>query len=197
MRRLFFLECSPYGFDSEGSAQVRKALLKVEANQGQIQVRKRSLVESPLDPITTAYASAITSRAPLEDIAFAQSERVIKEVEDCDAVLISTPMHNFTVPATLKLWIDYVLRANRTFTFNSEGKVGLLQDRPTFVLVRSGGAFIGDQARQPDFLTDYVRHALSIIGLRTVSFGYLPGPDLTAEVLDELQESLSSFLKQR
>ncbi len=53
-----------------------------------------------------------------------------------DALLISTPMHNFTVPAALKLWIDFVLRVGRTFKSTAEGKFGLLADRPALVLVR-------------------------------------------------------------
>ena len=44
-------------------------------------------------------------------------------------------MHNFTVPSTLKAWIDHVVRARRTFNVTKEGKVGRLRDRPVFVAV--------------------------------------------------------------
>jgi FMN-dependent NADH-azoreductase len=84
-------------------------------------------------------------------------------------------MHNFTVPAALKLWIDYVLRIHRTFAATPEGKVGLMRDRPAFVIVGSGGFHCGEHARQRDFLTPYLRYALGSIGLQSLHFLLLQG----------------------
>jgi FMN-dependent NADH-azoreductase len=81
------------------------------------------------------------------------SEELIRELESSDFVVISTPMHNLTVPSTLKAWLDHVIRARRTFNIGREGKVGTLRDRPVFVAIASGGRFSGERARQPDFLT--------------------------------------------
>jgi FMN-dependent NADH-azoreductase len=84
-------------------------------------------------------------------------------------------MHNFTVPASLKLWIDYVLRVHRSFASTKAGKVGMLKDRPTLAIVSSGGFHMGDKARQPDFLTPYLRHALRTVAITSVEFLYLQG----------------------
>lgn len=194
MRKLLFLECSPFGFDSTGAQQARIALRQAGEQGHRFEVNECGLALDAFQPVSRTYAQAITSRAPFEDPAFAHSEKLIRDVEACDALLISTPMHNFTVPATLKLWIDHVLRSSRTFTITLEGKFGLLKDRPTFVLVRSGGACVGEDARQPDFLTDYLRHALSVMGIRNVAFAYLPGPNPTPEMLGAVQGALASFL---
>jgi FMN-dependent NADH-azoreductase len=48
----------------------------------------------------------------------------------------------------------------------------MLQDRPVFVAIASGGVFTGDRANQPDFLTPYLTAVLGCIGLHTVH--YLP-----------------------
>ena len=40
-----------------------------------------------------------------------RSEELIQELESSDFVVIATPMHNFTVPAALKMWIDHVVRS--------------------------------------------------------------------------------------
>jgi FMN-dependent NADH-azoreductase len=73
------------------------------------------------------------------------------------------------------LWIDHVLRIGRSFSAGPEGKVGLLADRPTYIIVSSGGIHQGPQARQPDFLSDYLRHALRTIGITNSHFIYLQG----------------------
>ena len=59
-----------------------------------------------------------------------ESEQLIEELDAADILVISTPMHNFTVPAVLKAWIDQVGRFGRTFQSTPTGKVGLLRDRP-------------------------------------------------------------------
>jgi len=118
-----------------------------------------------------------------------------REVEDTDVLIITTPMHNFTVPAALKLWIDHVLRINRTFESTPAGKVGLMKDRPTFVLVGSGGFHSGERARQPDFLTPYVRYALESIGIRSINFilmqGLVGGDTSISEALLAARNALS------
>ncbi|MET4577228.1 FMN-dependent NADH-azoreductase [Ottowia thiooxydans] len=194
MNHIFFLECSPAGNQSMGAQLVATALRDGQSRTQGMRLTTRSLAAQPLAPVSAQYAKAITSSAPLDDPALALSEKLISEMETSDRLLISTPMHNFTVPATLKLWIDYVLRIHRTFTNTPDGKVGLLQDRPTLVLVRSGGACIGDAARQPDFLTPYLRHALSTLGLHQVRFLYLAGPSPTVETLAHTRQALTSFL---
>jgi FMN-dependent NADH-azoreductase len=138
-------------------------------------VKRRDLSANPLPPLSTAYGAALTKRTPADDPAFRQSEQLIDELESSRHLLIATPMHNFTVPATLKLWIDHVLRIGRSFSAGPEGKVGLLADRPTYIIVSSGGFHQGPQARQPDFLSDYLRHALKTIGITNSHFIYLQG----------------------
>jgi FMN-dependent NADH-azoreductase len=98
------------------------------------------------------------------------SEQLIQEVEAADVLVIGTPMNNFTVPSVLKAWIDQILRIGRTFSSSPAGKVGLLQDRPVFIGIASGGVFTGDRANQPDFLTPYMTAALGCVGLNTLRF---------------------------
>jgi FMN-dependent NADH-azoreductase len=107
--------------------------------------------------------------------ALAVSEARIAELEATDVLVIATPMHNFTVPANLKSWIDHVVRLGRTFQSTPDGKVGRLRDRPTFVVVSSGGWFTPPRARQPDFLTAYLVSILATLGIRDVTLFPLEG----------------------
>ena len=123
------------------------------------------------------------------------SEQLIREIETTDVLIVNTPMHNFTVPAALKLWIDYVLRIHRTFASTPEGKVGLMRDRPAYVIVGSGGFHEGEHARQPDFLTPYLRYALGSIGLKRLHFvllqGLVRGDDAVAEVMQNARKEIA------
>ncbi|GJH24576.1 FMN-dependent NADH-azoreductase [Caballeronia novacaledonica] len=191
--KVLFVNASPHGDASNG---YRLALEMIEMLQktARVEVVERDLAAKPLPPVTRDYARAVTSRHP-DTSAFDISEQLVREIETTDALIINTPMHNFTVPAALKLWIDYVLRIHRTFAATPEGKVGLMRDRPAFVIVGSGGFHSGEHARQPDFLTPYLRYALGSIGLRSLHFlllqGLVRGDEAVAEALQCARDEIA------
>jgi FMN-dependent NADH-azoreductase len=139
----------------------------------------RDLGAGPAPSIDSRYVAAMLTTFTKEQSAasaeLAMSEAFIDELERADMVLISTPVHNYTVPASLKAWIDHIVRIGRTFKSTATGKVGLLNDRPTFVVAASGGYFSSTEARQPDFFTPYVDAVLRTIGIHDVHHIRLEG----------------------
>jgi FMN-dependent NADH-azoreductase len=142
---------------------------------------------------------AILSPTPDDDPRFALSETYIRELEAADFVVIGTPVNNFTVPSTLKSWIDHIVRIRRTFRSTLEGKIGMLRDRPTIVVSAHGG-FVTIPPTQPDFLTDYVRTIFETIGIPSVEFvrleGMSRGPEAVARALDAAESWMARRLPQ-
>ncbi len=196
MTRILLLNSGPHSEASHGYKLVTETIAAAQIDNARI--IERDLVHSPIPPIGPEYAMAITSHTPHDDQAFAWSERLIVELEQSDMLFIVTPMHNFTVPASLKLWLDYVIRINRSFNSTPHGKVGLMQDRPTFILVSSGGFHVGERAKQLDFLTPYLRYALASIGIKDVHFfpleGLVFGPEAVSKAVEEARFQLSAKL---
>ena len=150
---------------------------------------ERDLAADPPPHPDIGWYEAILSPTPDEDPRFALSERLIGELEAADFVVIGTPMNNFTVPSTLKAWIDHIVRIRRTFRSTSEGKIGTLRDRPLIVVSAHGG-YCGDTPPgQPDFLTPYLRAVFETIGINAVEFlrleGLARGPEAVARTLDQ------------
>jgi FMN-dependent NADH-azoreductase len=54
---------------------------------------------------------------------------LIDEFLAADRYVLSTPMYNFSIPAVLKSYIDYIVRPRRTFVATEEGFKGLVTDR--------------------------------------------------------------------
>ncbi|MGF6590168.1 FMN-dependent NADH-azoreductase [Pseudomonas sp. 2835] len=175
MDNLLLVNASMRGSASIGLRLAGEMVACIRHQYPHLKVTLRDLAATPLAPLSAGYATALTGFVPPHDPVFASSEALISELEICDLLLIATPMHNFTVPAALKLWIDHVLRIHRTFIAGPEGKVGLLKDRPVYLIVSSGGYHRGARARQPDFLSAYLRHVLGTLGLQNVHFVYLEG----------------------
>ncbi|RVT91323.1 FMN-dependent NADH-azoreductase [Sphingomonas crocodyli] len=176
MSKILLLNASPYGDRSRGHALAMEVCSTLLARDPATSLIERDLGPMSHQPIIRDYADAIIGRQDHGVPAFTLSESLIRELEDSDHLIITTPMHNFTVPAALKLWIDYVLRHGRTFGNRDGVKFGLLQDRPTLVIVTSGGAVAQPGALQPDHLTDYLRDVLATLGISNVRFVYIEGP---------------------
>jgi hypothetical protein len=75
----------------------------------------------------------------------------------------------------------------------------MLRDRPVFAAVSSGGRFVAS-ARQPDFLTPYLKATLGTVGLHDLTFfsieGTACGPDAAAEARTKTGQALrKSFLR--
>ncbi len=170
--KILHIDCSPRPKShSRGiSAAIVGKLLTIMPDAT---IVRRDLGVTPLPPASADYATTLASPANLAAPvpgSLDLSEELIHEVEAADAIVIGTPMHNLTVPAVLKAWIDQILRAGRTFRSTPAGKVGMIEDRPVFVGIASGGTFSGDRANQPDFLTPYLSTVLGSMGLKSLQF---------------------------
>ncbi|WP_315776966.1 MULTISPECIES: NAD(P)H-dependent oxidoreductase [unclassified Bradyrhizobium] len=104
--------------------------------------------------------------------AFAVAERMAVRLDLAERVVISTPMWNFGIPYKLKHWLDIINQPGLTFRFDpSRGYLPLLKDRPTLVILASGGDFTSGVSRgRTDLATPYLREALRFMGLRDLHF---------------------------
>ena len=112
-----------------------------------------------------ANLSASDTRSDAAQQRLAFSDELIAELQWADHILITTPMYNFGVPATLKAWIDQVCRAGITFRYTANGPVGLLAGKRADIVITTGGAALGSPV---DFASGYLRQVLAFIGIDEV-----------------------------
>lgn len=95
------------------------------------------------------------------------SDQLVDEAKAADTLVIGMPIYNFSVPASLKAWIDLMARVGVTFSYSEAGPEGLLTGKRAIVAVASGGTQVGSDI---DFATGYLRHVLGFIGITDVQF---------------------------
>jgi FMN-dependent NADH-azoreductase len=185
--KILHVSCSPRGQASESYRLAQEIIGHLRQGSPASTLITRDLGGGTLAHVDANYALAqhsATAEVP-QSGSISKSEELIQELDSADVVVIGTPMHNLSVPSVLKAWIDHVVRARRSFNVTTQGKVGTLRDRPVYVAVASGGRFSGEHARQPDFLTPYLKLILGTIGLRDLTFFSVEGtgshPDAVAE----------------
>ena len=170
MKPLNILEVSASG---RGSASVsrqlsRDTLAALEDRYGNVNVVRRDLNDGigfvDEDWIAANFTDP-DERSDAQRERLSESDELIAELRAADVIVIGAPMYNFSIPATLKAWIDQVARARVTFRYTNDGPVGLLDNKKAIVIATSGGVPIGSPV---DHATPYLRHALGFLGIADV-----------------------------
>ncbi|MFW5858862.1 MAG: FMN-dependent NADH-azoreductase [Planctomycetota bacterium] len=98
-----------------------------------------------------------------------------------DALVLATPMHNFSMPAIVKAWFDAVMLKGHTWDVAADGHTGLLHGRAALVLASSGGTY--DQTPFAPF-----EHLVSLIRCELQFLGFDPVHHVLAEGMNTLDE---------
>jgi FMN-dependent NADH-azoreductase len=125
--------------------------------------------------------------------ALAKSDQLVAEVMAADVLVIATPIYNFSVPASLKAWIDQIARARLTFRYTEHGPQGLLNGKKAYVLVATGGTEVGGAI---DFATPWLKFVLGFVGIADVEViaadrGMLRGDAARQNAVDHVAQVLA------
>ncbi len=105
-------------------------------------------------------------RSDQQKEALSLSDSLVAELENSTHIVIAAPIYNFSVPASLKAWIDQVARARVTFRYTENGPEGLLKGKKAYLVVASGGVPLGSEV---DYASTYLRHVLGFLGIEDVT----------------------------
>jgi FMN-dependent NADH-azoreductase len=135
----------------------------------------RDLAAAPPPPIDSFWIGAAytpaASRTPEQAAVLVLSEEMIGELERADEYVIGVAMHNFSIPAVLKLWIDQIVRRGRTFAYGDQGPKGLLEGKKANVIVASGGVYAsGTPGAAMNHIDPYIKTILAFVGVTDVKF---------------------------
>lgn len=151
-------------------------------------ITRRNLATTPLNNLDEAATQALRAGADepthAQQEAMTMSDTLIAELEEADMVVIAAPMHNFTISAQMRTWLDYVTRPAKSFGYGENGPQGLLSDKDVYVISTRGGQYGDGAADAPhpyDFQSGYLRHILGFIGLRSVQVIAANGMDMGDE----------------
>jgi FMN-dependent NADH-azoreductase len=143
-------------------------------NHPDCEVIHRDLAAMQIPPITDDWgatrleASALT---PAQRAYLSTSDQLIEELRSADTIVIGAPMYNFSIPPSLKAWIDQIVRIGKTLGYGPDGPRGLLEAKEVMVITARGGGYQkGTPTEAFDFQVPYLRQILGFIGLTNVTF---------------------------
>ena len=119
MKNILVIESSPIADESYSRRAVRNILQKLQAKYPDAITQKLDLVESPPAFLSqlqiSSFFSAAADLSEKQRHSNEQSNAYIAQVMVADIIVIGFPVWNFGIPASLKAWIDQIVRVGVTF----------------------------------------------------------------------------------
>src|SRR5579862_6434969 len=176
MKTLLAVDSSPLGTESSVSRQLTAEFVeKWQQAHPDGKVIRRDLITTPLEAVSAEWIAA--AHTPEDKLTARQREilgtsgELIAELNAADEYVFGVAMHNFSIPAVLKLWIDQVARAGKTFSYENGTPAGLLPNKKATFFLASGGVYDqGTPMAVMNFVEPYLRSLFGFIRVMDVSF---------------------------
>ena len=168
-KRILRLDASANPGDSNSRKLGDYLVRQLEQGNPAIETRERDL-NTDLSFIDSSWIAAnftpSDEREAEQSARLAFSDELIAELEWAEHIVLTTPMYNFGVPATLKAWIDHVCRAGVTFRYGANGAEGLLKGKRVDIVITTGGAPLDSPV---DFVSGYLKQVFNFIGIEDIT----------------------------
>lgn len=165
------VDASPKSENSSSRALSRFFVEQLRFRIPSLTIDYLDLAAEPMPAITEAFTTA--TYTPEEErtadmkAALAPSDALCRRLLDADAMLFAMPMHNWTMPASFKAFVDAIVRGGVTYVATEDGRyIGQLGGRKTlFVTTRGVDLRPGTPFAEMDALTPSLRAAFGFIGV--------------------------------
>lgn len=132
------------------------------------------------ETIAVFYAGGDAGEGKPVPAGIALSDELIAELRAADDVVVSGAIYNFTLPSSLKAWIDHIVRFGHTLAHGERGAVGTLTGRSVCLLIARGGT----PATSPEFATPALQALFRYLGFSRIDGITLEGTRIPDGRLD-------------
>jgi len=163
---------------------------------GKIVLRDLTQTDLPfvdLPWIAGAYSTP-DQHTPEQQAALKVSNDLIAELLAAEHILLATPMYNFSIPATLKAYIDHIVRIGYTFTSSYEG---LAKGKKLTIVIASGSDYSpGSHMESYNAATGYLKQIFGFIGITDVEVVHAGGVGAVMQGKVSVEDFIAPFEKQ-
>lgn len=191
MKKVLIVNSSASGSNAESKKLTDVFVAHWKSTHSYSRINFRDLGNVAVPHITAQWIGAAfkpeASRSAAEAEVLKTSDDYIAELLEADVIVIGAPMYNWSIPSSLKAYIDQVLRVNKTFKIDRTNVphpyVGLLKNKTLVLLLSRGeqGYEKGDDNQYMDFQSPYLKMVFGIMGITRIHVVTLNGKSLGGE----------------
>ncbi len=161
-------------------------------------VKERDLAKNPLphldEVLINAFFTPTESLSSEQSKAIKPSDEAIAELKEADIIVIDAPMYNFSIPSTLKAYIDYISRPGQTFRYTENGPEGMLNDKKMYIAFSGGGIYSEGLYQAYDFNVPYLKAVFGVFGITDVTVFRAEGLNIRVIQDTALQNGIESIV---
>lgn len=121
------------------------------------------------------------------------SDGAVKQLLEADIIVIGAPLYNYTIPSSLKAWIDHITRAGITFGYSENGPVGKVLGKKVYVAMAAGGVYSEGPGKANDFVAPYLKAVLGALGMTDLTVFRVEGVKVAGVKEQALEKGLASI----
>lgn len=144
---------------------------RLKATHNKLEITYRDLAAHPLphltEPVFASFQSAdVSTLTPAQQEDAAESAKVLSEFLAADTVVIGVAFYNYSIPSSLKAWIDRVVVAGKTFSYSPNGPTGFAGGKRVIVTIARAGVFSdGSPLAHREHAERYLRDIFALVGI--------------------------------
>lgn len=170
MKRILHISSSILGDASYSRKLAGKIIAKIQDKYPGSTVELLDLAQQEiphLNPQSLPKLFAPANTLSEDDVKSVQfAGELIEQLMAADIIVIGAPLYNFTIPSTLKAWIDHITKPGVTFGYGADGRpVGLVTGKKVYIAMASGGIYSEGPGKANDFVVPYLQAFLGFLGM--------------------------------
>ena len=197
MATLLHVKTSLFGDEGKSSILAQQFIEQWLAKNPNGEVVVRDLIAEPVPHLDAARMGSLFSdenRTAEQQAVLDLANTLLDEIKNADVLVMGVPMYNFQIPSQLKAYFDMLARAGVTFKYTENGAVGLIEDKPVYLMATRGGMY-KDQGI--DFQIPYVKMFLGFIGLTSTEVVYAEGLNMgeesAAQAMSDAEQAIAKL----
>lgn len=188
--RLLHIVATPRSHHSNTLPVTDAFIEELSAQRGDVEVEVIDLYDEDLpaiagDNIETKYTLMLGH--PIDkahESSWQQIVLLIDRFMAADAILISAPMWNLSIPYALKYYIDCIIQPGYLFRYDETGTpIPLVHNKKMLCITSRGGDYsISGYLHHLDFQEPYLRAIFGFVGITDLSFINVQPMDITPAI---------------
>lgn len=125
-------------------------------------------------------------------------DAAVAEVLKADTIVLSAPMWNLGMPASVKAWFDQITRVGQTWKVTEEGKyIGLASNIKRVIVVGTSAGVPAGAGHPWDFYTGHTTALFQFIGAAEIQFFWATGnnAEVIAPHIEVAKKQIDEYLK--
>jgi len=179
------------------SSKMYEAFMKKIKGTDHLSIKVYDVFEEDMPYFGQDFFSAVHKKqnglelSDIEQRILVAKQKAMDVLEEAEVIVFAFPLWNFTIPAKLKTFVDYVATAGFSLKYSPEGKlIQLMTDKKIILLNARGGIYSTSERAPIEMAVTYMKNTFNgMFGMEIMEEVIIEGhnamPDKSEEIIEE------------